>query len=571
MAEVIKLNQAQQISVVQSAPKKIDIWGRGTGKSFLIGHDINMINQTMPRALTSVTGLTYGQLLTRTLPSTFNFLEEKLGYKKHVDKSNPGNYVVGQKPPPHFILPYEKIMRYENVISFSNGNALLLLSQDKQGSSRGPNVDYEIVDEALTINKERYDQETSPTNRGHEELWGPRGCDPVPWHHGFHYVSSMPYSNQQKWLLNFADYYEEEAGVQLFSTWNRIVKMQMQLIEAKIADDIVLFKNIWNETIRLKKQITPFISKTGVLFTLSNALDNIQNVGFSYLMREYEKQTTLTFMIELMNMFIDKVEDCFYHIDERRHVYYDAFNDDFIRNYAQETDWDFGKLGNPDSRFDLDCNPLKPIEVCPDWQAKIALFTIGQESNYNFVTKRQEKTDCIINEFFVKPNQTSKVIIDAVVDNICDYYQHTCRKAVFFRDRYGDKNQLNANKSISYNQQAMNRFRSKGWEITERVHSGMEPPQHDKKLLWDNIFRGSDPRYPTVIINGKNCKYTLISMNNTRVKDFKGKYEKDKSSERSSSILPEEATHFGDAVDKRIWTKYGDRLKKSTTFVSPRL
>jgi hypothetical protein len=35
--------------------------------------------------------------------------------------------------------------------------------------------------------------------------------------------------------------------------------------------------------------------------------------------------------------------------------------------------------------------------------------------------------------------------------------------------------------------------------------------------------------------------------------------------------LPEEATHFTDAVDKRIWTKYGNRLYCSSTFIDPRL
>jgi hypothetical protein len=41
-------------------------------------------------------------------------------------------------------------------------------------------------------------------------------------------------------------------------------------------------------------------------------------------------------------------------------------------------------------------------------------------------------------------------------------------------------------------------------------------------------------------------------MNNIRVIEKEGKFTKDKSSERRDSILPEEATHFGDAVDKRI-------------------
>jgi hypothetical protein len=99
----------------------------------------------------------------------------------------------------------------------------------------------------------------------------------------------------------------------------------------------------------------------------------------------------------------------------------------------------------------------------------------------------------------------------------------------------------------------------------------MEPPQHDKYLLWANILKGVDPRFPQIRFNGSKCKYTLISMNNTRVIDKDGKFTKDKSSERSDSILPEEATHFGDAVDKRIWIKYGELLTRISTFVTPRL
>ena len=60
-------------------------------------------------------------------------------------------------------------------------------------------------------------------------------------------------------------------------------------------------------------------------------------------------------------------------------------------------------------------------------------------------------------------------------------------------------------------------------------------------------------------------------MNNTKVIDKEGKFPKDKSSERKASIMPEEVNHFGDAVDKRIWTKYGSLLLKQSTFVDPRL
>lgn len=571
MIETIKLNKVQQVSVIQSAKKKIDIWGRGTGKSFLVGWDVNLINRMMPRAVTAVTGQTYGQLLTRTLPSTFKFLES-LGYKRHMDKSNPGNYVIGIRPPSNFLAPFEKVMRYENVISFSNGNALLMLSQDRSGSARGPNVDYEILDEAITIDKEQYDQETSPTNRGNEEIWGTRARQPVPWHHGFHYVSSMPFLSSQKWLLKYADYYEKEAGIQLFAIWNRVIKMQLQIIEAKKEENENKFRDVWNETIRLKRQILPFVSKDGLLFTLANAFDNIDNVGLSYIMREEEKQTNLTFMIEILNMIIDKVEDGYYHINEQKHVYYNASNDSYIRDLAENTNWNMDKLSVHDSRFDLDCDQNTPLEIVPDWGAKICLFSVAQEKEYDFVTKKVSKVDCVINEFFTKPDSSTTTMISELVDMFSNYYGNQLNREVrYYRDRYGDSRQPNAKNAKSYNEQAIERLRNNGWVVTSIVHKGMEPPQHDKKLLWDNILRGSDPRYPIVRFNGTKCKYTLISMNNTRVIDKDGKFTKDKSSERSDSIMPEEATHFGDAVDKRIWTKYSDRLVRRSSFVDNRM
>ncbi|MCX6231128.1 MAG: hypothetical protein NTZ33_06250 [Bacteroidetes bacterium] len=553
------------ISVVNNAKSEVDIWGRGTGKSFIIGWEMNNINLKMPRSITSITGQTYGQLLTRTLPSTFKFLE-KMKYEKDKD------YVIGRKPPKHFMDPYEKILKFENFISFANGTGYLLLSQDRLGSGRGPNVDREIVDEAITINKTQYDQEVSPTNRGNEEHFGFKSLKPIAQHHGFRYVSSMPYNQEQRWLLDYGKYYELDAGIMLFDIWNRIIKFQLELIDACIKKDAVLYKNIRNEIVRLKHQIIPFVSKDGVLFTLSNAFDNISNLGMAYILREYAKLPQLIFLVEIMNWVIDKVEDCYYHINTQKHVYYDASNDSFIRDVAENTNWDFDKLEKTECSYDSDCDPSKPLEIVPDWGANISLFSIGQERNYNFVTKIVEAVDCFINEFYVKPDESQHVIIDELVDKVCTYYgQHANKHIIYFRDRYGDHKQPNAKNSKSYNEQAIDRFIRNGWSVKSEVHKGIEPPQHDKYLLWMNILKGNDPKFPKVIFNGKNCKFTLISMNNTKVIDKDGRFEKDKSSERKKNILAEEATHFSDAVDKRIWTKYGDRLHKNSIFIDPRL
>jgi hypothetical protein len=568
MNEIIKLNNPQLISVINKADvtNEINIWGRGTGKSFVIGWEIKDILRLMPRSITSVTGRTFGQLLTRTLPSSFKLLE-KLGYVKDKD------YVINRKPPKEFKTPYETVLDHKNLISFSNGCALLLLSQERAGSSRGPNVDREIIDEALTIDKERYDQETSPANRGNEECFGKHTPTPVHIHHGFRYVSSMPYLQNQKWLLSFANYYEEEAKIDLFGIWNQIVKAQLSLIEATINRDVKLYKDVYNEVVRLKKKITPFVSKDKTLFTLANAFDNIENLGMSYIIREYNKQPLFTFMVEILNWVIDKVEDCYYKIDDKRHIYREAIDSDFVRNMAENNNYDFDELSQHDSRMDLDCDSTQVLEVVPDWGSNIVLLCVLQERNYNFVTGLAEPVDCFINEFFVKPDKEKGVLVDLLVDKFCQYYRHHVEKHVmYYRDRYGDHRQPNAKNSMSYNEQAIARFKKNGWDVTEKVHKGMEPPQHDKYLLWSNILVGDNPRYPKVIFNGEKCKYTLISMNATKVRDKNGKFQKDKSSERKQNVLPEEATHFGDAADKIIWTKYGNYLyKKETIFIPARI
>lgn len=565
-ASNINLNNPQLISVINNAKSQVDIHGRGTGKSYVIGWEIQQIVRSMPRSITSITGRTYGQVLTRTLPSTMKFLE-KVGYIKGRD------YVIGTKPPKNFADSYEKINKYDNFIAFKNGTGFLLLSQEREGSSRGPNLDREIVDEALTLIKTRYDEEVSPANRGNEEYFGKKSRNPITKHHGFRYVSSMPFSQDQKWLLDFADYYQEEKGIQLFDLWNRIVKLQLLQIQAQQKHDVKLFKELWLEAKRLKAKIAPFTSKSGLLFTLANAFDNLENLGFSYIVREYEKQNLLTFLIEILNWIVDKVEDCYYHIDPQKHVYYDATNDEFISAFALDSGFDADLLSAQDCRFDLDCNPSLPLEVTPDWGSSINLFTVGQERNYNFVTKLVEPVDCFINEFFNKPQETNIPMINELVQQFTRYYkEHPTKEIIYFRDRYGDSRQPNVKNSNSFNNQAIEQFEKFGWSVISKSHRGQEPPQHDKYLLWMNILKGADPRFPKVIFNGKKCKYTLISMNNTKVTERNGKFQKDKSSERSKKILPEEATHFSDSVDKRIWTKYGELLLRyQSSFVDARL
>ncbi len=105
----MKLNvtatKSQMLGLLLNPKYRVSVEGRGTGKSFDIGFTMGNIVRAMPRSITAITGKTYGQLLTNTLPSSFKLLE-KMGFVKDV------HYVVCKRPPKGFITPYEQINRY---------------------------------------------------------------------------------------------------------------------------------------------------------------------------------------------------------------------------------------------------------------------------------------------------------------------------------------------------------------------------------------------------------------------------------------------------------------------------
>lgn len=567
--EIVPINPAQATCVILPYRTGYFIHSRATGKSFIAGSVIDDNVRSMPRGITTLAQATIGQALTKTLPSAFKMLE-MLGYKRWDPITKTGDYVVCRQPPEGWYRPYEHIMSFEHCITFSNGHCLYILTQE--GNSRGPNADYNITDEALTIDKEQFDQEVAPTNRGNEHIFGKRSLNPVYKHHGSTFLSSMPYTQEQRWLLEPAEYYEKERGIRLFDVWNRMVRLQMQLIDAKLAKDVKLFKDIWNETVRLRQTITPFVSRDGVLFSLGSIFDNVANIGMSYICDQYRLMEKLSFMVEILNYMIEKVDGCYYQLDER-HVYYNAINDSYIRDFAENTDYDWRKLGgNDDSRRDLDCNPNLPLEITCDWGSAASFMEVAQERNFDFVTKMltEQPVDNNINEFFVKPDDSDDTMVNSLIDKFCDFYRYHINKTVhFYRDKYGDARRANSKKT--YNEIAIQRLERHGWTVIQHTHHGIEPPQHDKYLLWAAILAESDPRFPKKRFNGNRCRYTLISMNNTRViEDSSGKFTKDKRSERNKSVLPEQATHLGDAVDKRIWTKYGELLKDTGLFVDVR-
>lgn len=529
----IVFNPAQLTGVVLAPKRTVNLWGRATGKTNDIGWKINRIAKTMPRSSSIITARAYTHLLQNTLQPVFSFLE-RLGYQRNV------NYFIGEAPPKAWKLPYECPAKdFKNYITIGTKHGAIgfhLASQDREGTARGLNTDFEIVDEALLLKKELYDKDVSATNRGNEDRLYPASI-----HHGSHICSSMPWSAEGKWLLDEGKYYETEAGIRIYDIWNRVCRMQMELLDIEQPEE---FKKYWNEIERIRQQIRPFISKDGVLFTLANAFDNIRNVKLEYIKEQRRKLPPLIFAIEIMNMVVDKVEDCYYLLDATRHIYYDSYN----YSHIDSLNYNFSKLGSPDSRFDGDVDHFAPLKVVCDLGANISFLLACQENDL----VEGYPTFNFLKEFYVKPEE-GHVMINDLVSKFTEYYKHHHCKTIFlYKDKYGDEGR--ANSSQTYNDQLIACLYKAGWTVSVVNYPGKEPPHHEKYLMWTNILNENNPAMLTVRINGNNCRCLIIAMNNTKVREKDNKFEKDKSSERKSSGVPqEEATHSTDAADKIIY------------------
>ena len=567
----IPVNRIQLMCKMLSPRNLVLVCGRATGKSWIHGQRLDEAIRWMPRCTIGMPVKTFGTGYTGTFQTMLSALD-KFGYVKD------GNYVVNRRPPESWEDSYGKIEKYENCISIANGCKMAMFSQTDSGNMRGVSVDKLMADEVLVLSEEKLMKEAFPTNRGNLEHFGKGAHHACHLHHGFDMTTSMPYNREGRWIFKFAQYYREKFGIEIMQVWNRIVHLQQQLLDTGSPKQ---FAECWNDIEDIRRQMPPRVSDDGTLFYVANAFDNLANIGLKYIKDQRDVLTNLEFLIEILNLYIERVEDCFYNLDEQRHVYYTGYDIKAMEDAGLTANADLGFRGKMESaKYDRDYDPDRPLEIAPDWGSQISLFVVCQtfrvelpvvSAVQGYIPETSFSGDYLyqINEFFDKPDG-SGTIIDNICNRFCNYYaNHRHRVIHYYRDRYGDHRNPNVVNSKSYNEQAMEILRKRGWTVVAKVHRLGEPPMSDKHLLWQEILSERQSCPVRFRINGNRCRYTVISMNNARMVYGGNVFKKDKRSEKpSSGVLPEEATHFSDAIDKLVWTKYGDSVaKKRRMFV----
>jgi hypothetical protein len=535
----LHFNRPQMRFLVTLMMSAVSIWGRATGKSSLIAWLMHLIVQNLPRSAWALCGQTYQQILTRTLPSTIASLE-RIGYIQDV------HFVIGVTPPKHFARPFEPPQKWTHTICFANGTAFHLISLDGGGgSARGLNLDGVLADESLTLNREKFDDEVLPANRGNErQAWSGHRL-----HHGVFHFTSMPYGNQGKWLLEGSKHYQDN-GKDYEALSRELVKLQLRYIDNK---DREARRLIWVDIQALTRELRYYVDGDGQLYSEANVFENLTNVGIRYLEQLRRLLTDFTFRVEVLNQRPLAVEAGFYPtLDTSKHSY-EAFDYSHLEG-ERITKERLKRLSEfPDSRQDADCDSTLPLRIAADW-GKASFITVAQ-------VHAKQREYRFLKGFYVKHPQ----LIRHLAKLFTDYYkEHLVKRLVFIEDaEYG--NSRNPNSEETYNQEFVRLLREAGWRV-EVKKLGRVPGYRTRYLLAHELLVELDPAQPRIRFNKYHCKEVLLAMQMTEIKQGKNGIEKNKTSEKLKSVPAEEAPHYTDTFDLHMLSIDDTLIKPTTDF-----
>lgn len=514
--EELHFNRAQMTSLVNPVLTKAEIWGRGTGKTFDMGFESKTFAHEMPGASFVIGGLSYANLEGVVLPGLIAAWK-KLGFYEGIHFELNKRPDKRKKWPEPFVSP----ISYDHFIPWYTGAGFYITSQDKEAPFRGPSIDGVFVDEALMINKEKFDAEIVPTNRGrrfNHRL-----------HHFYRFYSTKPKTTGGNWMYKYADYYHEDVLKSYRRLQKLIADMTIELLDSR---DRLHQKKLFEEIKAIKNKIQWHSdTKKRIFYSEFDFWDNIarKNISLADVRTMRENMSTVNFRIEVLNETMEDIEGGFYStFNEDRHVKYDTFNYSHI-DYLDSTN-----RSTRDSRWHNDIIPGLPLRVAVDW---------GGVINSALVWQRIDNRLPINNHLYAEHPKKIKDLAFAFIE----YYRyHPTKHVMLWYDHTGNNRQANSDKTNA--QEFAGYLQDNGWTVSMMTKGGA--PSHEWKYYRGQAVLGEeDKRYPIIRINGNQCPHLITAIKLTPIKRADDQIKKDKSSERDVNFPQHQATHVTDCLD----------------------
>jgi hypothetical protein len=536
----IWLNKPQMISRLTMCPEEYGVWGRATGKTDepLANRSSHAANQ-MPRGTTGVVAATYMQHLDRTLPPLFKAWE-KFGYYKDV------HYWVRERPPKKFGIsdPIYKALDPSHYIFWYTGHVFYLISQDRPGLSNAKSLDAILADEVKFLKYDQYLDETSPANRGNDDIFGHL------WeHHMVTMYTDRPTQKMAMWILEKAKMVDFEAISMVISLQVRFNEMMGEYQDERttVLRKKILYKKLCDYYKALNELKLGELNKDGgrdalIWYSQASTLENIQILGerkFHQWMREMKDHVFDTAILNLENL---TVEEGFFHLlDTQVHCYHS-----YDYNYIESLGLYLPNGVTNDCRRDGDVIKNKPLDIALDYNAAIKSLVIGQDAPQHYA---------ILKSMFVL-GKDGKILSDVIKDFIDYYAYHPTKVVNYYYDHTATG--TDATRLKSYADQITEQLITAKWRVVKH-HIGQQPKQTIRYRLWETVLKETHARFKRVRINHDNAEQLIKSMQQTAVRQIGNNlFEKDKRPELSKKIAPEDAPHLGDAFE----TLYIGRFKE---------
>lgn len=512
------LNIPQLRALLVNPKTGIYIWSRGTGKTEgLVAPGSLRRIEKMPRGAGVFVAATYLQLLDRTLPPVLRAWEN-YGLKQGV------HYWVRTKPPKNLNIPKALYAPEtpEHCIYFCNGAIIKLVSQDRPGTSNGMTIDWIIGDEAKYLNRQRFQEDLLPTNRGNKELFGH-----LSEHHSIMLTTDMPTTPSAAWLFE----YEDQMDPDLIEL---ILGLQFQLDEhiKRMATPITAEEQAYikNDINKIERELFD-LRNDCVYYSEASILDNIEILGEEHLRVMRRNMSTTVFDTSILNKRIFKIIDGFYPAFYEDTHCYDSVNYDYIDNIGLFLP--DGIKGNDSWRKDKEVKLDQQLHIAMDY-GKFNCLGVAQKG----VTIND------VHASFVGP---APMLCKDVVQQFCDYYKGFPNRTVNY---HYDQTAIAKDGKIdeSYKDQVVSVLKANGFNVVEN-YIGQAYSHDSKYILFTAVFKEDDKRYKAVRINRANNRYLIISLQNAGAISTSKGIQKDKRGERKLDQDQRMTTHLSDMFD----------------------
>jgi hypothetical protein len=357
----IYLNQKQIKFLEGPQKRKCFNAGRGSGKSYTIGHWNIKKFLGMPQAKSLLVAQTFYQLLTKTI-SQMEQAFQGWGWREWDSKTGDGVWTFGKKPPSHWVRPHQPIRAYDYCYSFINGYTIELGSMEQKDRIRGGSYDALDADESATIDEDAWNKIIIPTIRGINN--GPKNIN-SPLRYSICDFTTAPWSLDGKWIY---------------------------------------------KTRELAK-----LRPKDYLFVEASTLENVDVLTQEYIDMLQRTLTPLEYYVEVLNKEIDKSPDG---------GFYPAFSKSkHLKSDVWDYDWDSnGRMTIKRENF---IDPALPFIFSLDFNVKFTSGIICQEATLpsyrefrvcDVLFERPDPMKNLDNE--------SPLLIDRLVDAFCVKYAH---------------------------------------------------------------------------------------------------------------------------------------------------